>query len=111
MIAISFLLVTGRMQPLLSIPFISAVVAALALPIMLYHYGRNLLGKRFLAPHSAFICTICHYKLRDLPDAGRCPECGTEYTRNDLVAKWEKHFGLVARYPRFTSKPYDPTPI
>jgi hypothetical protein len=65
-----------------------------------YHFGRVQVGRRFLSPHGAFVCPRCHYSLRRLPDQGSCPECGTNYTRAQVVAMWERHFRLHGRYAR-----------
>ena len=30
-------------------------------------------------------CSTCHYALTGLPDAGRCPECGTAYGEDEIM--------------------------
>ncbi len=67
-----------------------------------YRYGMVLIGRRFLAPSAAFVCPHCHYPLRGLPDAGLCPECGTPYSRADISAYWQQHFGIMRSFPRNT---------
>ena len=41
-----------------------------------------------LFPEDAYpiYCSKCHYNLRGLPD-GRCPECGTDFTRGQLLVR------------------------
>jgi hypothetical protein len=45
-------------------------------------------AERMLREHQGFVCLFCHYPLTNLPDEGRCPECGTEYTRAETVEIW-----------------------
>ena len=34
------------------------------------------------------VCRTCGYRLRGLPDAGSCPECGRTYTRQSLMHRY-----------------------
>ncbi|UYV11507.1 MAG: hypothetical protein NCW75_09360 [Phycisphaera sp.] len=34
------------------------------------------------------LCTACLYDLRDLPEAGRCPECGRSYEHSATMRDW-----------------------
>lgn len=34
------------------------------------------------------LCTACVYDLRDLPEAGRCPECGRAYEHSATMRDW-----------------------
>jgi hypothetical protein len=75
--------------------------------VLLYFLARERVVLRFLRPHRGFVCFGCHYPLRDLPDAGNCPECGSPYARADLVNQWAKHFTLSTSEPRRWISPPD----
>lgn len=34
------------------------------------------------------VCTECLYDISTLPASGNCPECGTRYTKTDVIRQW-----------------------
>ena len=68
--------------------------------VLCYKHFRRRIIRKFLLPHAGSICPRCHYPLRKLPDVGTCPECGTKYTRAQVVDLWERFYGLRRTYAR-----------
>jgi len=50
--------------------------------------------RRLLDPHRGFVCPACGYALSTRPDVGICPECGTLYTRREIVRLWTAAYKL-----------------
>lgn len=93
-------LIAGRWQIFFEtqwIPYFLCLGVAL---IFAHRFIRRSLARNFLSKHRGFICPRCHYALTTLPDVGLCPECGTSYTRSDVVVLWENEYGLENRFPR-----------
>ncbi len=42
--------------------------------------------------HHMELCCACGYELTGLPDTHRCPECGAEYSKAEVVRKWREWF-------------------
>lgn len=53
-----------------------------------------------LEPHQGFVCPRCHYPLTGCPDEDQCPECGTLYTRAEVIDLWTRTFNLKHDWPR-----------
>ncbi|MGD1917358.1 MAG: hypothetical protein ACFCBV_14385 [Phycisphaerales bacterium] len=65
-----------------------AVLGSLAtIGLLMYLNSRDILRVRRLRGH---VCTMCLYDLSALPASGRCPECGVEYTKADIMSQWRK---------------------
>jgi hypothetical protein len=43
-----------------------------------------------VARHDSLACTTCGYDLRRSPSKGRCPECGCEYTHDQVRRDWRE---------------------
>lgn len=79
--------------------------------VLFHHYLRLWIIRKFLTPHGGFVCLRCHYPLRRLPDNGVCPECGTQYTRPQVVELWERTYRLRQRFPRVSEHTPAPGPV
>lgn len=78
-------IVFGRPMTLAVVGPISVLLffGGLILPIALWQ--RDL--RRVRTCHGQ-ACLHCLYDLRSLPAEGCCPECGTPYTKADVVRQW-----------------------
>jgi rubrerythrin len=43
---------------------------------------------REIVRQNGMICFECGYCLTNLPDEHKCPECGTSYSKADLLRRW-----------------------
>ena len=104
-------LIAGELVIIWSNPWFGSFAFVGIAFLVIYRAGRTQTVRRFLSPHSGFICPRCHYSLRALDDEGVCPECGTQYTRASVVALWEHAYSLGHRYPRVSPRTArDPLP-
>jgi ssDNA-binding Zn-finger/Zn-ribbon topoisomerase 1 len=56
-------------------------------------------GLRHLRDTGYRVCTKCQYDLSASPHAGRCPECGTDYTADSLRTEWERIYERLQNKP------------
>ncbi len=49
--------------------------------------------ERVCREHDWFLCPWCRYPLTDLPDSGRCPECGKRYERANSCQLYRNAYG------------------
>jgi uncharacterized paraquat-inducible protein A len=52
-----------------------------------------------LTPHQGLVCPRCHYSLASSPEQGECPECGTRYTRAEVLKLWRRFCGYFPPPP------------
>ncbi len=76
------------------VPLSSLVILALA--VSLKRYGRRL-GMNEVSSRQCRLCLRCRYALTDLPDEGRCPECGEAFTLSGLKSGWERVYPALKR--------------
>lgn len=105
---VAWLLYRGVLQINLAAEWIAGLgMIVMAVTTAYIHFRRRIV-RRFLSPHQGFICPACHYPLRNLPDVGECPECGTSYTRSGIVQLWFTRYRVGASYPQ-TAPPDSPS--
>ncbi|MBX3357678.1 MAG: hypothetical protein KF745_04540 [Phycisphaeraceae bacterium] len=88
--------------------FVAGEATIIVALVFVFRSTRIRIARALLKPHGGFVCPRCHYTLSALPDAGECPECGTSYTREGVVALWERAYGLKQRFPRSSARHADP---
>jgi hypothetical protein len=98
------LLASGSLRIVFEGPWIAAMGTTAFTVILTYRFFRLRLIRAFLAPNAGFVCPRCHFSLKGLPDIGACPECGTEYSRNAVVALWESAYAIKSLFPRSTAQ-------
>ncbi len=69
------------------------LIAIVLMPIWLLYVGLYMLRvEERVGVTRGRSCPVCVYDLRGLPDeSGKCPECGTSYTRESLARAWRWH--------------------
>lgn len=60
----------------------------IVLSVVAGRWRRRRIGRHIRASDYR-VCPQCRYLLAGLPDAGRCPECGFEYSKDILIKYWE----------------------
>lgn len=57
-------------------------------------FGRSIPSREievFAAEYDNNLCLMCGYCLKHLPEKHICPECGTHYDLDHVVAEWQTY--------------------
>ncbi len=76
----------GLGSGLLSMVLVPAIFFTLALAAL---YAAWFLSKKYIRSEDYRVCPKCRYSLRNMPDSGACPECGTQYKISELQRIWD----------------------
>lgn|GEM_PF-7042272 len=71
-----------------------ALCALAAVALLLEFLARTEVRRieRSAVEYDNSLCLICGYCLKHLPETHMCPECGTQYDLNHVVAEWQAYF-------------------
>lgn len=75
--------------PIVGVPLI--FVGLMLAGVLLHRQVRRRM-RVLLRAHDCKLCLRCRYLLSDLPDHGRCPECGEPYALERLRGAWERTY-------------------
>lgn len=64
------------------------VLILIAIVILVARYRKAIRGVK---KQGGLACPECQYDLGPLPAAGKCPECGREYTHDELRQTWKPY--------------------
>ena len=78
----------SKLQNSLLLALAIALLAAISGVSLVVHFVIGHLNKRALRAVKHSVCTSCGYTLLQLPQAGRCPECGREYEHSQTAQSW-----------------------
>lgn len=95
-----FVIVLPGQWPRFSPDYVVAVLCALAAVALLLEILARAEVRRIeksAMEYNNSLCLICGYCLQHLPEKHICPECGTEYDLDDVVAEWQAHFASRKR--------------
>lgn len=83
------------------------VVASAGYPLSRYHMRRRY---RALADRDWRVCRWCRFDLRGLPDKGKCPECGEDYSIDEVRQWWKDMMEAeIGTIPESSEVPSDST--
>jgi ribosomal protein S27AE len=70
----------------------SIVLFAVMIAMLVAKFMVDRALRRKLMARDWLMCTRCGYDLRNLPDLGHCPECGTGFLIADVRKLWQQWF-------------------
>jgi len=95
-----FVIVLPGQWPRLSSGYVVVVLctlAAIALLLELLARAEVRRIEKSAVEYDNSLCLICGYCLEHLPKKHICPECGTQYDLDHVVAEWQGHFASRKR--------------